>query len=313
MKRIIDYILWFIWFPLRNIVLLIPQKISSSILSFCSFLLYLADSKRRNGVCKELEMLYGNRFSKREIRKIAISSFELFLKRLFENLYFGYRRMNAEQFNKIASIEGFEHVKTALEKGKGVLLIQFHFGSFLLILLALSLRGVIINALAGAPLKESSYIKNKMVEFREKEKNSYPFKVLTIKSSLLPVVKALKNNEVIGVTIDGRQGANWVPVKLFDRTALFSAGLIDLSIRTGAVILPLAIVMGQNNRHRIIIEPPMELTVDEDRENMLRINVEKFIKNYEKYLLNYPDHYAMILYSISEEVRRGINAPLFID
>jgi len=313
MKRIIDYILWFIWFPLRNIVLLIPQKITYSILSFCSFLLYLADSKRRNGVNKELEMLYGNRFSKREIRKIAISSFDLFFKRLFENLYFSYKKMDIGMFNKIASIEGFEHVKAALEKGNGVLLIQFHFGSFLLILLALSLRGVTINALAGTPLKESSYIKNKMVEFRDKEKDLYPFKVLTINSSLLPVVRALKNNEAIGVTIDGRQGANWVPVRLFDRTALFSTGLIDLSMRTGAVILPLAIVMGPDKRHRIIIEPPMELTADEDRGKMLRINVERFIRNYEKYLLNYPDHYAMTLYNIREEVRRGINTPLFAD
>ncbi|PIS36535.1 MAG: hypothetical protein CO150_09820 [Nitrospirae bacterium CG_4_9_14_3_um_filter_53_35] len=311
MKKIIDLIIWFVWFPLRDFLLLTPHRVKHFILGFCAALFYLADSRRRNGVKEEVQLLYGSRFNKKEINRIARSSFDHFFNRLFENLYYG--RIDAEYFNRIASIEGLDHLKTALQKNKGALLIQFHFGSFLLILLALAFQGIRVNAFAGAPLKGEGYIKKKLVELRNHERETYPFGVLTIRSSLLPVVKALKKNEVIGVTIDGRQGTNFIPIRLFERTALFSTGLIDLSIRTGAPILPLAVVRGKDKKQRVIIEPEMELIKSDDREEMLRLNLEKYIRNYEKYLLNHPDHMAMTLYSMREEVRKGINSPLFID
>ena len=311
MRIITDFIIWFIWTPLRSFIFFLPLKISDAILSFCSFLLYVIDFRRRNGVKEELIALYGKRFDRREIQKIVRSSFDLFVKRFFENFCLG--KIDEKRFNKIASIEGLEHVKAALEKGKGAILIEFHFGSFILIVLGLAFKGIKANGIGGNPLKGRSNFRSKIVDLRNNELTSYPFKSIIIKSSLLPVVRALKNNEVVVPIIDGRQGKHWIAVKLFKRTALFSPGLVDLAMRTGAPILLLATVKGRDGKHRIIIEPQMELTKHPDREEMIRVNTEKIVKNYEKYLLNYPDHYAMTLYSFKDEAHRGINSPLFID
>jgi KDO2-lipid IV(A) lauroyltransferase len=311
MRIITDLFIWFLWYPLRSLIYHLPKKVYDALLALCSRLLYLLDSKRRNGVHEELKALYGRRFDDREIHKIVRSSFDIFVRRFFDN--FGVGKIDRNLFDRIASIEGLDHVKAALNEGKGAMLIQFHFGSFALPCLGLAFHGMATNALVGKPLKVDSYFRNRMVDLRNSELKTYPFRSIVIKSSLLPIVRALKNNEVVVGVIDGRQGTNWVPVTLFERTALFSPGLVDLAMRTGAPILPMTVVRGPDGRHRIIIEPHMELVNGGERGEAVKANTERFIRNYEKYLLDYPDHFAMTLYSISEEARQGLHIPLFRD
>jgi lauroyl/myristoyl acyltransferase len=208
-------------------------------------------------------------------------------------------------------MDGLEHLESSLQKGKGAVLMQFHFGSFLMALPGMGFQGIKINALAGVPLTESSYFKKKLVEFREREKMSYPFNSLTIRASLLPVAKALSKNEAVVMTLDGRQGANLVPIRLLERTALFSPGIFTLCMRRGIPILPLATVREPGGRHRIIIEPEMEMTTAANEEEAAKLNLVNFIRHYEKYLLNYPEHFAMTLYSLKKEVEGGFNQPMF--
>lgn len=140
-----------------------------------------------------------------------------------------------------------------------------------------------------------------------------PFQIVQTDENLRLIVKSLRNNGIIVIAFDGRAGNRWVPVKILKRTAHFSPGPFNLAIKTGAIILPTFVVRGKDNKHRIIFEPEMKLDRTDDKEGTLNINTIKYAKIFERYLLRYPCHFAMTLYSIREEAYRGLNRPLFID
>ncbi|HDH51523.1 MAG TPA: hypothetical protein ENH38_00105 [Nitrospirae bacterium] len=312
-NKFIDIVMWFVWVPLRKVLVSIPHPLTVYMLKALSFMLYLVDVERRKGVEEELRLLMGDRFNDREMKKVVKSSFYIFITKVYENLLFG--NATEKHFDRVAAFEGMENLDEALKKKKGVVLLSFHFGSFFLFMLGLGLKGYKINAMTGTPIIDgSSYIKNKMFELRKKEEHGYPFNILSVGTSLKPLVKALRDNEIVGIVIDGRESTKQVAVPLFNRIGQFSPGIFNLCLKTGAQILPVAPILGPGSmKHRLIIEPALELTVTEDKEETLRINVEKFIGIFQKYIWDYPDHYAMTLYGIRKEAESGLIPPLFKD
>lgn len=312
-KILIDIIMWIAWVPFRKALVMVPRPLTVLMLKALSGLFYLAASERRKGVGEELELLMPGRFNDAEMKRVVRSSFYMFLTKVYENLMFG--SVDEKGFDRIAAFEGIENLDEALKEKKGAVLLSFHFGSFFLFMLGLGLKGYKANAMTGTPLLEgSSYIKNKMFELRKKEEHGYPFNILSVGTSLKPLVKALRNNEIAGLTIDGREAVKQIEARLFARTGQFSPGIFNLCLKTGARILPSTPILEPGSmKHRLIIEPAMELTVTEDKEDTLRINIEKFIGIFQKYIRDYPDHYAMTLYSIRKEAESGLIPPLFTD
>ncbi|MBI5740233.1 MAG: lysophospholipid acyltransferase family protein [Nitrospirae bacterium] len=312
MRLIIDFILWFIWVPMRKLVVRIPLPVVSITLRACSSLLYAIDKKRREGVKEELRLLFDKGMGEDEINRTARSSFYIFARKVYENLLYG--EITKRGADSIFTFQGTHHLDEALKKGKGVMLISLHFGSFFLSMLGLGLRGYKANAITGTPLIEaSSYIKNKIYALRKEEESRYPFKVVVVGNSLKPLLTALKRNEIAGVVIDGREATKMIPVKFLERTAQFSPSLVNLSMRTGAVILPFIAIMGKDGRHNLIVSPALEMTSLEDKEEAARVNLERLVGIFEKYVSEHPDHYAMTLYGMREESRLGAIPPFFVD
>jgi KDO2-lipid IV(A) lauroyltransferase len=67
---------------------------------------------------------------------------------------------------------------------------------------------------------------------------------------------------------------------------------VVFALRTGAPILPMFIVREQGDRHRIIIEPPLELEKFEDDQQTLRVNITKITDLIEKYVRRYPHEWG---------------------
>jgi lauroyl/myristoyl acyltransferase len=307
-----EIVLWFIWFPVRKLIKPLPIKLNYFFALFLAFFFYWLNQKRRWGVIEEVKRLFGKRFNEKDIKRIVKASFIIFVKRQVENLLFG--SFTKDELNQMAFIEGMDHLNKALQERKGVILLLSHFGSFLLPLPVLGYRGYKVIQVGGKPLLEgNSPVHRKIFEFRKNETDKLPIQFIQSDQYLRTLIRALNNNAVLVIAFDGRAGDKWIPVQLLNRTGYFSPGPFNLAIKTGAQILPTFVVRGKNNRHKIIFEPPMELEITNTKEETLKINTIKFAKIFEKYLLRYPCHFAMTLYSVRDEANKGFNRPLFID
>lgn len=316
MRRMIrcikDLCLWFVWFPVRWVVCILPLAWSYRAAGLAAHAVYWLCPHRRRVMRDEIGALYAARFERKDISGIVKRSLAVYLKRQVENMLLG--TMTEERLARWVTAEGAENVEEALKGGKGVIILLAHFGSFLLPLPWLGHRGYDVVQVTGKPILEGrSWVYRKIFELRKKESTRLPIRFIQTDRYLGPIVKALRSNGIVALAFDGRSSDTWIETKLLARTATFSPGPFNLASRTGAVILPTYVIRQRDNTHRLVFSPPFALESAEEHGEELRRNTLKYARLFEDYISRYPCHFATTLYSVRREAERGENPPLFVD
>jgi KDO2-lipid IV(A) lauroyltransferase len=306
----LDTCLWLLGKGCYLILYLLGWRFIGTAGRFAGDVIYSLSRTRRETTEEELSVLFGNRFARRRIKDITRRSFENNYGRQIETIFFG--ALNEDRINKIMDVEGLEYVDMALLKGKGVILLLSHFGSFLLPLPFLGYRGYRVNQVTGKQL-HTSLIAERTWTWRKKRADRLPVNFIQADSFFRPVYRALMNNEVVAMAFDGRDGSKWVTTDFFERKAQFSTGPFGLARRTGATIIPTFIIRGKNNSHKLILESPFRLVESNDTRAALSNDTRRFAEKLAKYVGKYPCHYGMVLYKERRKKEMGIDDPLFVD
>jgi KDO2-lipid IV(A) lauroyltransferase len=277
---------------------------------FIGSIIYCYNKRTRDTIKDELKLLFGKRFDKEEIEYITKMSFKNYYERQIETIFFG--AMNKHRINSIMTVEGIENLDSALSKGKGVILLLSHFGSFLLPLPFLGHMGYNVNQIVGKQIN-SSFIAERLWVWRKKEADRLPVNFIQVDRFLRPLYKALKDNEIIAIAFDGRDSTKWVTTKFFERKALFSPGPFELARKTGATIIPTFVVRTITGTHRLILEPGLKLSTQRDKESALYLDTERFTEIFCNYIAKYPCHFAMVLYKVRKGQLDGVNNPFYAE
>ncbi|MBI3378236.1 MAG: lysophospholipid acyltransferase family protein [Nitrospirae bacterium] len=306
MRAVKHTIIWFVWVVLRPILRFIPLKIMYRAASISATVAYLCATKKRKTLISELKKIFKDG-SKKQLQSMAHKSFIIYYKRQVENVIFG--DFTKERLERVVSIEGLEYLNQAVKEGKGAIILLSHFGSHLLVPLALAYRGYLVNQLTGGPgvVKQlDSPVYERVVEIRRKDSSSLPITFLSAHQSLHAALKALKRNELVAIAMDGRVGKKWIKVNMFNMETTLSPGPVRIALKTGAPIIPTFIIRNRDNTHKLILESPIELDYFKDEEKTIAVNTQKLARSFESYILRFPCHFGMILQIMRERVQNGI-------
>lgn len=271
-------------------------------------LMYCTDKKKRNTTKTELAALFGHRFTPEEIDDITRRSFTIYYKRQVETSFLG--AFTQERMNNIMHVEGIENLDNALSKGKGIILLLSHFGSFLLPLPYLGYRGYKINQVTGKQIHVSR-IAERFWSWRKREADRLPVRFLQVGKFLRPVFDALDRNEIVAIAFDGRDGKKWIEVDLFERKVLFSTGPFELARRTGATIIPTFVIRDTNDIQKLVLEPAFTLSADSDIKMALSSDTRRFAEHFAEYIAAYPCHFGMILFIMRQLQKEGAAHPFY--
>ena len=122
-------------------------------------------------------------------------------------LVFFYSRLTRTSLGKLAAVAGLEHLDAALAQGRGVVLVQAHFGPEQLALAALSLLGhrvVQIGCANDAGL--SAVGRGVSLRLRRRYEARIPGRIIDARESLLPALRVLRAN---GLVLTAGDGAGW--------------------------------------------------------------------------------------------------------
>jgi KDO2-lipid IV(A) lauroyltransferase len=294
---IINTIKTFFLYSIRFILPYLPLKALYLIGNFSGYVLY---GQKTQIIKDDLRMLFGN-LSEPDLDIIIRHTMQNFRKDLLE--IWTFPKLNQNKINKISYFEGKEYIDKALEKGKGAILCVTHFGSWKIVLPALGYNGYTVNQVAATPLtfkKESEmFSHNKIMEIELECESSLPAKFIYLNTgmSLRQIYKALADNEVIVVSLDGIIGGKRMPLPFLNSTLLLSTAGASLSLSTGAPSLPTFIVRQKDNRHKIIICKPFVIK-EVDKQKYVYEWMINYTRLFEYFVRNYPDHYARYLYTI---------------
>lgn len=231
-----------------------------------------------------LNRAFGKEKSKEEIKRIAFQSYRNWIRNGCEACKY---KISPKKLREMFTIEGKENLDKALEKGKGVIALIGHFGNFALMGVRLSQEGTpFAFVMYGTSLKKGAKLLKNMANYADL--NIIPS--LPRRASAQKCLAWLKENKILSLHGD-RDFPRGIFVDFFGHPAATAPGPIILAKRTGATILPMIAIRERNNRHRIIIDPPMELESTGDGEKDILANVKKYTKILENYVRKYPEQW----------------------
>ena len=102
------------------------------------------------------------------------------------------------------------------------------------------------------------------------------------------VLKALRDNYIVGFIADQNAGREGVFVEFFGKLASTARGPVAIALKTGAPLILSFDIRLPNDQHRLIITEPMELTVTGDLDKDVACNTAKLRSEFEKQIRRYP-------------------------
>lgn len=193
--------------------------------------------------------------------------------------------INKRYLNSVIQIEGREHLEASLKKGKGVIAIGGHFGSFTLVGIKLQEQGFPFYTVARGitdPLRKNVYEK-----YRRQQGQPFIY-TRTSRDAFTMTMEVLKRNEIIYLITDQNRRVGGVFVNFFNRPAATTPGPALLHLRTGADIIPVVILRNPDNTHKLIIEKPLAFSHTGNHEEDVKEITQVITHKVEEYVRNYP-------------------------
>lgn len=214
----------------KGLISILPRRVCLALGWLLGYAVYWLEKSRRGIAIKNLQIAFGDKLSKVEKKRIARRSFEHFGKALFEIIKFS--SLSEEKREKLMTVVGEEHLRNALQKGKGALVLTAHYGNWELGIIPLSKMGefdVIARAL------DIQTLEYELLAIRK----SFGARVFYKTQASRQTLRALKENRIVAILIDQNVLHDQaIFVDFFGKPAGTTPALAKFHLRTGAPIIP---------------------------------------------------------------------------
>jgi len=233
---------------------------------------------------RNLDLIMGDRASRAEKRRTVRELWRNWGRFLLE--MFRFEGMtDAEIAALVPEFIGLDHIKKALEMGRGAVVMTAHVGHWELGGILLDHLGFRVNVVLYPYESED---KNRMLE---KSKSARGINIIHSNDPVSLAVntyRALKNNEIVAIQGDRDVDRSGMEVEFFGRPAYFPKGPVLIAMKTGAPLVPAFTIAGADRKYYPIAEPEVEMVDTGDFEADLRENMRRAVASIEKYVRAYP-------------------------
>jgi lauroyl/myristoyl acyltransferase len=256
--------------------------------------------RKRRGSEAMLRRVFGSRMSPRRLRII--------LRRVFEEFWvdaFSLPRLRGAPEAAHGVIGGVEHLRSTLDEGRGAILwISNNFGRMTALKRTLYDHGFpvhkvhVVNHLGG--FREAgdpdSWVQRRWITpFFDSHERALVAGIVSITPQSLAFVRQLSarlaDNGIVCMAGDVALGHRQLPLTFLGMPKRFPTGAVTLAKATGAAILPTFSLRGPRRASRVVIEPPIHVRRDLDREGETENVLLRCIRRLEYYARRHPSLY----------------------
>jgi Kdo2-lipid IVA lauroyltransferase/acyltransferase len=201
-----------------------------------------------------------------------------------------FPELNKGNISKFVTQDGLENYHEALRRGRGVIFMTAHFGSWELSSFA--------HSLFGYPMKfvvrpiDNRKVDELITHYRTLGGNV----PIQRRSAGRDILKALRDNEAVGILFDQNTTTDeGIFVDFFGRPACTTPAIATFALRTGAAVLPGFLIWEEKvQKHRLRFDPPVKIIETGDLERDVAENTKLFNRILEGYVRKYPDQWLWI-------------------
>ena len=282
-----EYFLVYSFYAFLNIL---PQDLSLKIGRFLGLLFYKIDKKHRKHTLNNLKIAFPTK-TENVLTDIAIKFYKN-LGMVFVEIFRlnKYKESNIDDFVD----SDFDHIKNIYGK-QGILLLTAHFGNWELLAKTFGLKGYKGNVLAR-PL-DNPYIEKILYDLRMASGNKV---IYNRENAVKNIISALSEKEIVGFLPDENASKRiGVFVDFFGVKACTMPGMANIAAKTKLPVVPAFIVRikgkdGNYSKHRLIIEPPLDIKYTGDRKTDTMNILKLFNEKIEDIIKQYPEQWFWI-------------------
>lgn len=203
--------------------------------------------------------------------------------------YFIMPFLNEKNFDKYFTDKGWENYLKAKEEGKGVMILSLHLGSYDLLSAYLAHKGMPIHLISKEMKLE--WLNDLWFGLRK----SKGIKFISDRKAKFDIIKALKRKEVVTFVIDQFTGPPiGIESSFFGKKTGSPKGLALFHAWTKAPVIPLYNYRLPNNKIQMEVLEPVELELQEDRDQTVAIMTQKYNNILEEIIREHPEQWLWV-------------------
>ena len=239
----------------------------------------------RKKTINNIKVIYGDKLDEEAIYTMARNVFVNQAKNLADYIWTLHVETR-EEYLEYVNIVGEEHLKKAYDRGKGVICLICHMGSWEFSAITPPLLGYETTAVSKA-LKDER-LNSMIIGHRERR----GMKNLSRGKTYPLLIEALNKGECLVIMIDQDTKVKSIFVDFMGKPAYTPIGAALLALDTEAAVVPMAMKRLPDDKHQFTIKPEIELTRTGDQEFDIRENTIKFSKVIEEYVQEDPEQWV---------------------
>lgn len=202
------------------------------------------------------------------------------------------------------ALEGEDHLKDALAKGKGVLALSAHLGSFTMIGARLAAEGYPFSAVVKQP-RDQRFAR--LIDAYRAQIGIQTISAKPRTEAVRGILKALRKNRIVLMIADEFKSGG-VMVDFMGQTSAAPRGPATLALRTGAVTLPMFAARRADGSLVLSIGSELKPVRMEDLEESVEATTALYTRHLENTIRKYPDQWNWLGFPRNGRISRAEHA-----
>jgi KDO2-lipid IV(A) lauroyltransferase len=245
----IDYLLFLLYKSFKFIVLLFPKSIVKIFLDGMSNLIYLVNNEHKRYAKANLDFVYGDTIKEKRKWEIVKGSYRNLVYNLYE--FIENQTLDLEGFEKKITVVNEHFITDALKNNRKIILITAHYGNWEYGNTFIPLKYA-PTTMVGRPMN-NKYLNDELDATRTKNNTQ----MLTKRDASRELVKALKEDRIIGMVIDQHHKVG-IEVTFLGHKVKQADSASRLAVKFDAIILPLFFTMDSFGSYTAKFYEPIE-------------------------------------------------------
>ena len=189
----------------------------------------------------------------------------------------------------VTEFEGSEYLDEYVASGKGGIFLASHFGNWELMAAILSFKGY-----GGSVIARRIYF-HKYDKIITGIRNRFGVKVFYRDGSLKKILRFLGGGDFLGILADQDvDSVEGVFVDFFNKPAYTPTAPVKIAMVSKSDLIPIFLVRKPDNTHKLIVEKPIKVFVEGDKESAVKNYTQKWSYILEGYIKRYPEQWVWI-------------------
>lgn len=292
-------------YALRGLVGLLPWVPYRGLVSFTTFGAWMTFCllwKYRKRMEENVITALGDEIVSRVDRKALIwKAWKNFARGVLETC--AVMHLSNESIVSTVAMEGEEHLKQALAKGKGVLALSAHLGAFTMIGPRVAAAGYPFSIVVKQPNDEHFA---RYIDDLRAQKGIQTISAKPRKEAVRGILKSLRENRIVVVIADEFKSGE-VTVEFMGQQSPAPRGPATLALRTGAVTLPMFMTWRPDGSLCLLIEPEISPIRLDNLENSVAATTALFTRHLESVIRRYPEQWNWLGFPRNSRIPRSEN------